>query len=154
MVVEGVIIYDMHDVNTVCPLMPEVVDEELPFLYILSQWAGILLFPGDLGGWALPYHTTQTGYMRGLSGIYEEVKAFLSRYETPSRILIWRIVTRSPFYNMGCGRFKTRPHTQHSWKGDMGYLFSRVGIGSCTIPGYQYLSLWLCRESQTYRFPL
>ena len=64
-------IHDMHVVNTVYPLCPEVSDEEIPFQLPLVLHRG----PFEI---VSPYFMEQLVYILGSSRLYVRVKAMLA----------------------------------------------------------------------------
>ena len=93
---EGVSIHDIHIVNTVCPYMHRSRISISSFYSVSSLLASGLLL-SDPFIWAFPSCTTQPGWMRRSLRMYNRVKDFLFRLETPSQSSLWQVVTRPTF---------------------------------------------------------
>ena len=65
----GICVQDGHVVNTVCPILPNFMDQEVTLLYV-SSIGGVVAVDVvylDLDGFAFDLFTVQPANMRGLS---------------------------------------------------------------------------------------
>ena len=141
-------IHDTHVVDTVGPLLPEVLEEKdlllSPILhcewcwFLYSVWPSLIKLFQDL----LTLHGVAC-MGKGLMHTCKGVKTLLVRLETPPHISVWRVTKRSYFCCWVCRQWIPPPRICHSRSGYLGDLLHSGRAGRSSNNATQYLHRWL-----------
>ena len=94
----GVSVHNLHAVDTVCPLLPEVTDQQIALMFreLRRLHYCMVFFLPDPASVAFVLFTVLPEYMRGPLRTWEGVKYLPVRSATLSRSSLWCAVTRPP----------------------------------------------------------